>query len=51
MFVYILTDQLRGSLTPQDVQRIKRDLTHIIKEKRHMMKYVVEGYYNMETRF
>ncbi|KAK2161750.1 hypothetical protein LSH36_110g03068 [Paralvinella palmiformis] len=42
--------QLRGprGLPNQSIQRIKKDMMYILNEKRHMLKYVAEGYYDIE---
>lgn len=46
----LFAGQLRGprGLPNQSIQRIKKDMMYILNEKRHMLKYVAEGYYDIE---
>lgn len=40
-----------GSVGPANIQRIGKDLDYIIREKRHIIRYLVEGLFQFDTRF
>ncbi len=47
-----VSDELIGAGFPRDwAVNIRRDLDTVVKEKRHMIKHIVEGLFDFNPRF